>query len=228
MNAKWIFALFGLLVLGSVVFAIGGATAATQSYYDRWTATAGGATITVEGGNISDVNLTSSSLTDRWAAFFGNVSGSLVLRDATNTSARVYEWLNWDPANGGEVCTSTGSAYSFAAVTSATGAAVNSAFTLGNAADNATNTYTDAGACNLVFDGAPAVPTSAYADHADGSFWTCAVYDGAGAAEADYAFCTNISSAGLNFKGQPAHYEVMVPTTPGVGTETYYFYAELG
>lgn len=227
MNTKWIYALFGLLVLGSVVFAIGGATAGTQSYYDRWYATATGTGV-VEGGNISDMNLTSSSLTDRWAAFFGNVSGTLVLRDATNDTALVYSWSSWDPANGGEVCASTDGTFAFTTAAAATGANVNADFVLGTAADNATNTYNDAYACGLVFDGTPAVAVSAGVDHTDGSFWTCAISDGATGSKDNYAFCTEINSTGVNFKNWPAHYEIMVPTEPGTGTETYYFYAELG
>ena len=212
---------FAVLIAG-LVFALEGA-APTLVAQTRWSGGTAGNVIT-EGGNISAVNVNSASLTDKWAAFYGNVSGSINL---TNGAASVYSW-SWTAVSGGEVCvsTATSSANFGAAMTAAAAATVNSVYSLGTAADNATNTFT-ATNCTLNFTQANIV-SAPYVKHSGvSSFFTCAVRDGVASAKANHLFCTNITSTGTAFNGQSANYELMVPTTPGTGTEQYYFYQEL-
>ena len=225
MNTKNTIVLLGIaLLMAGVVFAISGASF-NEIDEDRWTgATAG--THSTEGGNVTQGDIGSASLTDRWAAYFGNVSGSIVLG---NDSVQVYTWSVTNASAAGEVCASVGGDFAFASAATETRADIDTAFGLGAAADNAAGTFTDASACDLTFDVAT-VASSTMVAHEDSNFWTCAINDGGGNNEGDIAFCTNISSSGETaYDGTtPAQYELMVATTPGSATfETYNFYLEL-
>ncbi|MEW6749182.1 MAG: hypothetical protein AB1295_05745 [Candidatus Micrarchaeota archaeon] len=212
-----------MLLMTGVVLAI---EAATFDYgsESRWSAGAASDSDVTEGGNITYGNVTATSLTDRWAAYFGNVSGTIRLWDGTNS---VYTWTVTGGSEAGEVCASTGTTFAFGSSAATTGAEIDTAFGLGTAADTAVDTFTDATSVNLQFSQAT-VASSAYADHAAGTYWTAAIEDTGTPTESDLAFCTNVSSTGNPYLGGTAHYEVMVPTTPGVSSsETYYFYLEL-
>ena len=218
-------ALFGVLLVFGMAFATPfNASAQNQQNLTRWT---GGATDNVavtEGGNISSMNLSANTLTDRWAAFFGNLTGSIYLTDAGGqTTNYVYSWTA-AASNGGYACASNASAFGFAAATNVSSlASLNTYFNLGAASDNATATFTQ-GPCNLNFAGQAAglgnhsVATGNAAD----TFSTCAIQSGTA-----YAFCTAANSTGVNYLGNGANYELMVPTAPGTALMTYYFYAEL-
>lgn len=215
---------YGLLAFALVfgaLYAMSGASAGTATH-TRWSGAAAGSVAT-EGGNITHVNVTSVTLTDKWAAFYGNISGTINLTNGTNS---VYAWT-WAANSSGEICLSENSTMPVeTALVAATAANVNTAYSHGSAADNATNTFT-ATNCTLDFSKV-SVSSAPYVKHMDSStFYTCAVNDGAGATKADFLFCTNISHGGTTFHNLSYNYEIMVPTAPGTGSETYYFYVEL-
>ncbi|MEW6036070.1 MAG: hypothetical protein AB1529_05635 [Candidatus Micrarchaeota archaeon] len=223
---KNILVLLGVLVMGAgLALAISGATP-TQVSQTRWAGDAASSQ-TTEGGNISVVNVSGTALTDKWAAYSGNVSGRITLDD-NGAGAAVFNWT-WTPSTGGEVCVSTNSAYDFTAATTAAAAGIDTAwgFTATDA-DSAANTYTSTCGTALTFAQSSVAGTTAAADlQGFSSFLSCAV-DDTGAAETNYAFCTQVQSAGTNYNNQSAHYELMVPTTAGPSaTETYFFYLEL-
>lgn len=218
----FVIAIASLALMSLAVYALSGISTSVGER-TRWSGLTAGS-IATEGGNITHSNVTSVSLTDRWAAFFGNVTGGIAL---TNGSSTLYSWT-WALETGGEVCLSENSTLPIeSSFTTASASNINTAFGHGSAADNATNTY-EANNCSLVFSQAT-VTNTAYAKHKDhSSFYTCPVYDGTGgSAKADYLFCTNISN-GTTYHNLSYNYEVLVPTAPGTGSETYYFYAEFG
>jgi hypothetical protein len=226
MNLKTIMALIGVMLFGAgIVMAIAGAGVEQEGTQTRWTQPANTTNIVTEGGNITAANITGTTLTDRWAAFFGNVSGTVVLRDSADT---VFSW-SWTAANGGEVCLSTGSTFAFTQAVAAGSTdvdAVDTAFGLGVAADNASKTLTNT-TCDLKFNNIADIDNTAGAT-TGGGFETCLVKNTAATLEGDFAFCTNINSTGKNYKNAGANYQVMVPTSHGAtDTETYYFYMEL-
>jgi len=217
--------LFGVLLLGSLSFAMSNATAGTKAERGRWLGLTGSSVVT-EGGNITNVNVTGATLTDRWAAFYGNVSGSINLTDSAGVRS-VYTWA-WNASTGGSVCFSEGGSFGWAGSAATLAAGIDANWSLDGAADNATNTFTNAAGCGLNFT-QKFVASSARVNHTGlSTFWTCAIQDAAPASKNNYAFCTNITPNGLNWNGENSNYEIMVPTTPGIGTtETYYVYAEL-
>ncbi|MCX8200448.1 MAG: hypothetical protein N3G76_03180, partial [Candidatus Micrarchaeota archaeon] len=218
-------ALFGVLMVFGLAFATPfNASNSTQSYYARWEGSTAAQGIQIEGGNISDLNLSATSLTDRWAAFFGNLTGTIYLTSAAGaTTNYVYTWTV-STINSGYVCASPSTTFNFVSATPANVPNMNTFFGLGSAADNATGTFTTS-TCTLSFSGQPAitsVPNAPTGNNPGDTFETCAIQDGS-----NYAFCVAANSAGNNYLGNPANYELMVPTTPGTGLMTYYFYAEL-
>ncbi|MFN7991406.1 MAG: hypothetical protein U0R44_04590 [Candidatus Micrarchaeia archaeon] len=218
MSLKNLYAVIGVLLFGaSLVLAIGGATPTVVSE-SRWAGAAAGSDVT-EGGNITVVNVSGMQLTDKWAAYYGNVSGSIILGDPLS---QVYVWT-WTPSTGGEVCLSEGSAFNFATAGTSTGSAVDLAYGFtGTDADSGNNTFS--GSCNLTFASSSVTGTQFINDAS--AYDTCLVNSG-GAAKANLAFCTKMGSSPA-YNSAPANYEVMVPTSTGTGTETYYFYFELG
>ncbi|MEM4166114.1 MAG: hypothetical protein QW255_02010 [Candidatus Bilamarchaeaceae archaeon] len=225
---KFLFVFLGLLLLGSgLVMAISNATATRDADLARWGGETSAGSITTEGGNISQVNVSAGTLTDRWAGFFGPVDGYIYLTDAGNaTTSYLFRWTASAPS--GWICVSTNNNFPFASAEGTTAAAINSAWNFGSATDNATNTFT-LSTCDITFyNPSNSISDTATADHAGSStFETCAIVRTGGTGETDFAFCSAINQAGTNYAGVAADYELIVPTTLGSETETYYFYAEL-
>ncbi len=102
MNPKWIYAIFGIVLLSGMAFAISGATVETEVERGKWAGNTSGS-VTTEGGNVSGVNVSAGVSTEKWASYYGDVVGSIVLADSAATS--VYTWA-WATTDGGEVCVS--------------------------------------------------------------------------------------------------------------------------
>ncbi|MBU0532201.1 hypothetical protein KKE38_01475 [Candidatus Micrarchaeota archaeon] len=223
MNPKWIYAIFGIVLLSGMAFAISGATVGTEVERGKWAGNTSGS-VTTEGGNVSGVNVSAGVSTEKWASFYGDVVGSIVLAD---TSAnQVYSWT-WATTDGGEVCVTTDSAFDWASTQAAAGADIDTAFGF-TAADADSGTSTTTSACTVDLDDVAAAVTTVGVV-LDSTFQTCYVSDIASpAVENDLAFCVDINGAGTNYNSEAADYEVMVPTGNGpTDTETYYFFVEL-
>ncbi|NYZ60140.1 right-handed parallel beta-helix repeat-containing protein [Candidatus Micrarchaeota archaeon] len=181
--------------------------------------------VTIEGGNVSGVDLSSNESTDRWAAFYGNVTGSKVLAQSVDVQM-IYVWL-WNSSSGGVVCASTGPT-PLSSIMGATYADIDAAWSFPpSSADSAANTFNNSN-CSQRF-GSTTVSNSYYADTGySGGFTTCSWKSVAVPSKAEMLFCTNITYNGPLFNGQPGDYEIMVPTAYGTGVyETYYFYVNL-
>lgn len=210
-----------------MAYAIAGGTP-TILTESRWGGTAAGGPDITEGGNISAADISGTVLTDRWAAYYGNLSGSIILgSDASNV---IFTWA-WTPASGGEVCLSTNSNYDFTTGPTAAAAADidnAAAWNFGTAADNAANTFVNGTCSNLVFAQSTAAAPIRAAHESGSTFETCAIDDGTvGPTKGDFAFCTAIQNGGTAFDASTVDYEIMVPTAFGAAaTENYYFYVE--
>ncbi|MEW5995971.1 MAG: hypothetical protein AB1657_00030 [Candidatus Micrarchaeota archaeon] len=188
----------------------------------------GNANYLTEGGNVTDVNLTANESTEKWAGFYGNVTGSLTLQKGT-TTIPLYTW-SWSMSNGGEVCASTASNFPWASATAAVRAGIDTAWSFATGdTDSATSTFTDT-SCSISINPVGALSTTGVftKNSTNSGVWqTCAVDDG-GAGESNFAFCVNMSSTNTFAVGGTGAYQLMVPTTETAGaTELYYFYAEL-
>ena len=180
-----------------------------------------------EGGNVSDLNLTSSSLTDRWAAFYGNISNDIYLTDNEGSSSLyVYHW-DWTAEEGGAVCASTNNTFSSFSAGGASGSDIDVAWGFGNVSDSGANTFTNPD-CNITITGA-SIANAFYADTGDaGGFETCALKTVQVPAKSEMLFCSVINSTGVAYNTEPANFEIIVPTAFGPGVyETYYMYMSM-
>jgi parallel beta-helix repeat protein len=218
---------YGVLSSGSNLsyLELFGANVSNVSHHTRYNGTSAG-NITTRGGNITGVNANSTQLTGRWAAFYGNVSGGIVLSGGASSNY-VYSW-NWNPSEGGVVCVSTNSSLGIFPALGANGSDIDTAWNLTSAAaDSGANTFNNT---NCTLDvGSDSVVNSGYADTGPaGGFMTCAVKTAVTPVKAQMVFCSEIISGGTTWNNGTGDYEVMVPTPEGTSTETYYFYANLG
>lgn len=180
---------------------------------------------TTQGGNVTNIDLSSNVSTQKWAGYWGDVSGRIILSPATY--AVFYQWA-WTPANGGAVCAvPAASGFDWGTVQSVVASAIDTVWGFGTATDNAANTLTSS-SCSVDVAGT-SVTNSAGNLTGVGGFETCAVADDAApAAKSDFAFCVNVTSAGNLFNGGVGNYELLVPTDDAYGaTETYYFWIEM-
>lgn len=223
---KTLFVFLGLLLFGSgLVMAISNASVSDVTRLDRWGGDATAGNIATEGGNITSANVAANTLTDRWAGFFGNVTGNIYLTDANGgTTNYLFKWTANSPT--GYVCVSENTNFPFASGAATTATKINTAWSFGSATDNAINTFT--GSCDITFNNPYVqITNTVKATHqTDSAFATCAI-DNGGTGENDFAFCVAINQSGKNYLNQSADYELIVPTSVGNEVETYYFYVEL-
>jgi hypothetical protein len=195
------------------------------TYLDRYGTNSSGNS-TTEGGNISVQNMTASTLTDRWAGMYGNVSGNIYLTDSdSSTPSPLYSWSVSDP-NRLVVCASTNSAYPFSSAGAGTGSDIDTAWSFGAVSDNGSITF-NTSTCTLTLIEATISNTGKAVHQGASSFSTCIAKSGSG--KGSLAFCTAINQTGKTYSNQTSKYELIVPTSFGTGiVETYYLYAELG
>jgi hypothetical protein len=205
----------------------------------RWNQTQSGYVIlTPQAGNITQVtHPASKQLTDRWAAFYGNVTGTVTL--SRNSTAKIYQWT-WSPVDsGGTVCLSSNAYFDFSSIAGANGTEIDTAWNFDlEASDNGNNTFRN-GTCSVNLTQATATAAGRAKtgpSNPDDTFYTCPLKSPSDITVASgdrgkFAFCSPIIGAtGKNYANQSADYEVMVPTPYAVGTsgnEIYYFYAYL-
>jgi hypothetical protein len=211
-----------LAIIVAPVSAIPGSTTATEVTSTNPDPTASGAVVT-EGNEITEVNLTVDSYTERWAGFYGNVSGSISLSDGSHD---LYNWT-WAAASGGEVIASTANTgIDWANLANGAVTDVDSVWGFSSGSDRAVDTFNDQDTFTIgeqTMTNAPAVITG---DDTKSDYLTAITNDGANSAKNDFQFVVGIINDGTTFNGETHDFEMMVPTDETVG-ETYYFYVEL-
>ena len=220
---KYILACLTMLCLVSYAFAISNATINSSSQ-TRWNGSLAGITnVTSQGGNITNVTITSVSLTGNWMGFFGDVLGSIVLG---SNQYSMYNWT-WQPSNSSSVCVAQNSTFDFSSVNPTNSTAINNAWNFSGISDNALSTYS-LPSCNLTF-GQQQVSNTASAKHNPlSSFTTCAISRvSTPSVRDDFAYCAGISDVGRNYRNDPVQYELLVPSKAGSTADPYYFFAEL-
>ncbi len=216
--------LIAILLGIGLAFAItpaGNWTVLSTSYYTSTT----NASVLTQGGNVTNLALSSNTTTTKWAGYWGNVTGGLLLAPSTGTYT-FYTWA-WNASKGGEVCSvAAATGFNWVNVAATTVGAVDTmwGFTTTDP-DSATNTLGQSN-CAMTIGGVTVSTVGNYSGL--GTFETCAIDDGATAAKSDFAFCVNISTNGTLFNNQTGNYQLLMPTNNTVGaTETDYFWLDL-
>jgi hypothetical protein len=180
-----------------------------------------------QGGNVTNLNIASNISTTRWAGYWGNVAGNIVLSPATDI---FYQWA-WTSANGGKVCAIAAPAgFDWTQVQAAAGSDVDTVWGFGASTDNAVATLATPSSITI---GSIAVNPTDCTNTGGSGYTTCVVGDKAtgtltAGEKGDLAFCTAIDSTGTPFNGGAADYELLAPTNQTISqTETHYFWLEL-
>ncbi len=233
----------GVVLMGSLVLAadidntIQGATKTKGSTVRASAASIG--TDGAAGGNITNMNLSTSGITSKWQGYYGNASLSQ-LRLGTGASTNLFSWTTSLKSNVLGVFASNDSAFDFSVISAATTSNYDTA--LGwdsNDADTVTNTMT--GGSRTVINGAFSTPVTNLTSYGlDGVVWSSGsakfnpgiFTDNSGSStQSDYAVGVN-SSVGpwRSYDNETAvSFELIVPvggTNPTTG-QTYNFWLAL-
>ena len=183
-----------------------------------------------EGGNVTALNLSSTSSTVKWSGYYGEVSASLSLGVGSNA---LFSFGNVANNQIKTVFASQDSAFDFSGLVAASVGQVDTAFgfTTGDA-DSTTSTMTESNTVATV----ASVPTAPLNSYTAAGASTSSVYDsgifndGSSSVEADFAFGVATSVNARDFMNSSVvDYELLVPVSAGdIGTlETYYFFLDI-
>ncbi len=189
--------------------------------------------LAVQAGNVTELNISGTSITQSWAAFYGEVSGSITLEDANGN--KFYDWTAANPQ--GEVYAARVSSITWSNVRCANDTEIsneNTALNMGSAADNITNTFTSTthpqfyvGSVNIAANSCKA--TNAYVNGASQTtdFYNVLLSDGTG----NIIYTSILDPDTTGFDGDTHDFELLVGED-GHGaaagtTTTYYFWVEL-
>lgn len=222
MKGKIIMLMLAIIVLSfSMVAAAPSGGDATAGTSETGTSTST-TTVNIDGGNVTYVDVNSDVVTSRWAGFFGNVSGSLFLSDASANN--FYQW-SISSMTGAVVYAASGTVSDWAAGSSIVPlnnsnapAYVNGVYT-----DNFTQTY----AANEAFTSSTyniaATPyaTTYNSSGVAGNLKTYALYS---ITDAETIWAGKVVDDADGFDGTTVDYQILLPAQTGT---TYSFYMEL-
>ena len=172
------------------------------------------------GGNTSN-NHSLKYSTRHWAAFYGNVSGNIVLGDGSNDV--VYSWIV-DNFTDSVIYASTGTISDWSNTNIEAGTSSHQEnFLLTNANDNFTNTFNESETFNSSsLNEANTLFSRTMQNAVEGSFKTYSLH---AITEDVPLWAVKVREDDSSFiPGQTIDYQMIVPVT---GTETYKFYLEL-
>jgi hypothetical protein len=222
----------GLLYAGiTSVFGVQGATSVTSgasskaSFVNTSTATIG-----VEAGNVTELNITGTAVSTHWAGFYGEITGDITL--STSDGSVFYNWTGLG-ALSGEVFASTDNAVSWGGIGCASAGEVSAIeLALGIAATDADSiglTYSGNAHPDFTVGGASISgcnSTNAYTDTGldPSAFHQILLTDG----EGDAVYTTLINESTTGFNAAAHDFELLAGESDGAGATAMYFYLELG
>lgn len=181
-------------------------------------------TISSEGGNVSELNITQRSYSTNWAVFVGEIDQNVLFTGSANT---IYDWGNATVSENAYIFFANTSNIAWASV--AAGDAndakvVNADLGIGTATDNLTNTF-GAGthtAVNLTGNVIAANSAVTFDTLSNGGTNWATVLLMSGE---DVIYGGEVLADNENYAGNTDDYQIMVPT--GASAQTYYVYAGL-
>ena len=185
---------------------------------------------TAEGGNVTEVNITSNSQTAVWQGFFGNVNGSLVLEDASGDT-----FYSWNLSNtSGEVYASRNNTIDFSAVAPVGNCSLDNDVTGFDFSDSVNNTYLannsqSFAVGNIQFNVSQTCGTNPYVTGSPQSvdFFNAILVEDVTTNDSTI-YVALIEPAGTaGYDGASYRYQLLVPVNRSTGFTIYSFYAEL-
>ena len=220
---KYITALMAILVLLAMPIALAAPDGATVTVgaTERGSSNAAG-TASTEAGNVTEVNISGTAITSRWAGFYGNISAGLVLSDAANN--KFYEWTVSDVSGAVVYATNASvSDWSTSNIVAATASDM-PAFLTQSTADNYSNTYN---AQEAFTSATYSIANTNYAaTYSNGVAGNLKSYSLKATTENALIWAGKALDDETAFDGGQVDYQVLVPVD-GTTTTTYNFYLEL-
>jgi hypothetical protein len=222
----------GLLYAGiTSVFGVQGANSVTSGESSRASfVNSSSASTQVQAGNVTELNISGTAVTEHWAGFYGEITGDMTL---ANSAGNVfYNWTGLGSISG-EVFASTDNAVSWTGIGCASGgeiSTIESALGIsGTDPDRIELTYNSNAHPDFVVGGASISgcnSTNAYTDTGldQSAFHQILLTDG----EGDAVYTTLINESTTGFNSAAHDFELLAGESDSVGTTAMYFYLELG
>ncbi len=205
-------------------------TGQTPTNASNTTYNPGAGSAAARGGNITNLDFMNSlSQTSKWQGYYGNVSGLIILGNATTGSM-----YNWTIASRiGNVYATQANPMNFTAwedLGAKSGANIDSDFGFpATDNDSATNTFNTGSPPAINVSGKMITATNGaktFDSTGAKAWWTIALARTSASAD-NYVFAGVINTQGDAFDGTKKDYQMIVPENAASGTVTYYFYVEL-
>jgi hypothetical protein len=208
-------------------------TPVSSTRYDLSTT---GQTTPAQAGNVSEININGTSVTQTWQGYFGNITGRIVLGDSNNNT--FYDW-NLASPNGEIYATRKTSTPVWSSIACASLAQVQAEDTAIGAqaadADSVSSTFSNATVFSPFYVGVSTINQTAQDCFATYS------YNSTGAQSADFAevllhdsadivYTAVISQDAMGFDGRTHDFQMLVGENGHNGdlsSTLYYFYLEL-
>jgi hypothetical protein len=178
--------------------------------------------VTAYGGNVTEVNVSGTSITTKWVGFYGFIDGGIQLTDSA--ANKFYEWTISD-LTGGFVYAASAAVTDWTTIKAMNTTSV-PAGVAGAASDNYAATFT----ANEAFQSQSIGPIAntpyalTWQNGAQGTLKTYALIDDDGSTN---IWAGLIDTAAQSFKaGQQVDYQILAPADAATGT-VYNFYLEM-
>ncbi len=222
----------GLLYTGiTSVFGVQGATSVTPGASSRASfVNSSSASTEVQAGNVTELNISGTAVTEHWAGFYGEITGDITLANAAGNV--FYNWTGLGSISG-EVFASTDNAVSWSGIGCASAGELSTIEgIIGIAptdADRINATYTTTAHPDFTVGGASVSgcdSTNAYTDTGldASSFYQVLLTDTQG----DAVYTTLINDSITGFNNAAHDFELLVGEPDSAGATAMYFYLELG
>ena len=221
-----------MMIVGTALADPAGTGTLNPTSSSRATAPSAGQ-LDVQAGNVTNIDIDAWSITSKWAGFYGDITGTIVLEDGSSNT--FYNWSDASPT--GEVFAtrnpSTPTWASIACGDSSTITAEVSALSVDSGADNITNTFCETCGNHSAFS----VGTTDFS--ADQCTYRTNAFNNAGAQTTDWdqvlltdtnyaLYTTIIDQDTLGFDNINHDFQLLVAENVSDSTLTsYYFYVEI-
>jgi hypothetical protein len=186
--------------------------------------------VEAQGGNVTSLNIDALSVTQSWQGYFGNITGTITLDDASNRT-----FYNWTLTSAqGEVYASIASGADFTTTSCASAAERTSEETyLGQAAadgDSISNTFTNGTHPTFDVSGTTigvdeCFNTNAFSNELNDTsrFHQILLADGS----SNIVYTTIMDNDQVSFDNSIADFQILVGEPNSAGSTTYFFFVEL-
>lgn len=193
-----------------------------------------GTSISAQGGNVTTVNIVSTSQTGAWAGFVGNISGNIVLDDAANAT-----FYTWNITNiTGEIYASRNSSINWNIIYPVNNCAVDEDLT-GKGSDRTSRTFTASdntvnfSVGTIAINSSSACAVLPYVNDTKQkqlgtNFFENVILINSLTATNSTIYTGIVENGVAGFDSQLYNFQILVPINKTSGFSTYYIYAELG